>query len=156
MGEKPHPVLFTLMDNLHSSFPICFWLRESMEFEVLFQMRPLYDTRDYTQGQTTRCGCGNHKMPTKMRSLWSQGFFWIRSVWPEPSLSVRSKENGKDKPQSTLSVPLAETCDVFSFTLQVWNQECQEKNRYSSINSFKIIPYSQNRSTENLNSLTFS
>lgn len=116
-GEKHHPVLFALMENLHSSFPIGFWLRECMGFEVLFQMRPLYDTRDCTPGQATRCGCRNHNMPTKMRSLWSQGFFWIRSVWPEPSLSVRSKENGKDKPQSALSVPLAETCDVLSFTL---------------------------------------
>lgn len=113
-----HIVLFLLAKNLRSSSALGLWFRESMILMIDLCM----PSRIVEPAQTTHCGCRNHRMPTEVRSVCSQSVFRIRSVWPwaKPWASDK-KENGKDKPKKHFSVPLAETCGIFSFSLQVQN-----------------------------------
>lgn len=117
-GKTHNLDLFLLDENLHSSSALGLWLRESTEPTSECCML----NRIVEPVQKTHCGCGNHRMPTKVRSLCSQSIFWIRSVWPWASAwASDKKENGKGKPKEHFWVPLAEMCGMFSFSLQVQN-----------------------------------
>lgn len=113
-----HLDLFLLAETLHSSSPLGLWFSKSMKLTIDLCM----PNRIVEPVQTTHCGCGSHRMPTKVRSVCSQSVIWIRSVCPwAKAWASDKKEKGKGKPKEHFSVPLAETCGMFSFNLQVQN-----------------------------------